>query len=229
MIRTIQCGDKVLTYELCRKKVKNINLRIRSDGSVTVSASPSVSVKSIEDFILSKADYILSAIDKLSDREERYPRLSEFADGEKFSIFGEQVTLHIEKGKKSVTYDKSVLCIKCHDESSCKKIATEWLNAYCRETVEKICREYYPHFKEYCPVFPTLRFRKMTSRWGSCQTRNKVITFNYDLIRAPLPFVEYVVLHELAHFVEPNHSSRFYSVVSRLMPDWKKRDSLMKY
>lgn len=229
MIRTVVYNGREIAYELTRKRVKNINLRIRSDGSVTVSASPSVSVKSIETFILSRADYILSVIDKLSEREERYPRLSEFSSGEKFSLFGEIVTLIVEKGKKSVTYDKNVLCVRCPDNSSCEKLVAEWLNAYCRETVEKICREYYPYFKEYCPVFPTLRFRKMTSRWGSCQTRDKIITFNYDLIRAPIPFVEYVVLHELTHFAEPNHSSRFYSVVSRLMPDWKKRDSLMKY
>ncbi len=229
MIRTVEYNGRAIAYELSRKRVKNINLRIRSDGSVTVSASRSVGVKTIEEFILSKADYIISAIDKLSRTQERYPRLSEFADGEKFSLFGELVTLRVETGKKRVTYDKNVLSVNCSDKSSCEKLVTGWLNALCRERIEEICREYYPYFKEFCTEFPTLRFRKMTSRWGSCQTRNRVITFNYDLIRAPIPFVVYVVVHELAHFAEPNHSARFYAVVSKIMPDWKKREALMKY
>ena len=63
----------------------------------------------------------------------------------------------------------------------------------------------------------------MTSRWGSCQTVKGIITLNSKLIEKPLRCIEYVVLHEFAHFIHPNHSKEFYDFVASLMPDWKER------
>ncbi|MEG2396279.1 MAG: M48 family metallopeptidase, partial [Oscillospiraceae bacterium] len=72
-----------------------------------------------------------------------------------------------------------------------------------------------------------IKIRKMKSRWGSCQPKTGIVTLNSQLINAPIGCIEYVVLHELCHFVQPNHSKDFYSLVSAIMPDYKERKKLL--
>ena len=74
---------------------------------------------------------------------------------------------------------------------------------------------------------PQLRVRKMRSRWGSC-SRSAVITLNLELIRMPLPCIDYVITHELCHLVEFNHGPRFYALQARFIPDWKERKRLLE-
>ena len=71
--------------------------------------------------------------------------------------------------------------------------------------------------------YPELKIRYMTARWGSCQPQKGIITLNSQLIEKPRRCMEYVVLHEFAHFIHPNHSKDFYTLVESLMPDWKER------
>jgi predicted metal-dependent hydrolase len=83
--------------------------------------------------------------------------------------------------------------------------------------------ETYQVFKQYGVPYPELKIRYMTSCWGSCRPKSGIITLNSKLIEAPRCSIEYVVLHEFAHFIHPNHSRKFYDFVSMLMPDWKER------
>jgi predicted metal-dependent hydrolase len=81
----------------------------------------------------------------------------------------------------------------------------------------------YPYFKNYVSEFPQIKFRKMTSRWGSCQPQKNILTFNTLLIETPVECIEYVVAHEFTHFLEANHSKNFYNKLEKIMPDWKQR------
>ena len=77
--------------------------------------------------------------------------------------------------------------------------------------------------KPYGVKYPMVKIRTMKSKWGSCQPQQGKITLNGSMIASPKEAIEYVVLHELAHFVHPNHSKKFYEFVETLMPDWKTR------
>ena len=68
----------------------------------------------------------------------------------------------------------------------------------------------------------------MISRWGSCQPKRNILTFNYQLIEAPMFCIEYVVTHEFTHFLYPNHSKLFYQQLSMFMPDWKDRKEVLE-
>ena len=75
-----------------------------------------------------------------------------------------------------------------------------------------------------------IKFKTYKSKWGSCDTVKKILTFNYNLFETPEECVRYVVVHEFAHLIIPNHSARFYRVVSKVMPDWKNaRRTLNEY
>ena len=226
-------NGREIVYLLERKKVKNINLRIKADRSIHVSAAARVSDKVIENFLISKTDFILKALDHYASVAENAPKPKEYISGEQFMILGKKRELSLIAGNRnSVEIDDSriILTVKdpC-DPALKKKVMDQWMKNYCKELILAVCKSVYPSFAGLGIDFPEIRFRKMTSRWGSCQPMKKVLTFNLALIEAPLPCIEYVTAHEFAHFLQPNHSKHFYANLSAVMPDWKDRKRLLNH
>lgn len=89
-------------------------------------------------------------------------------------------------------------------------------------------RAYDEHYGKLGIDFPTIKVKDMRSRWGSCISSKKILTFNVHLMEYPLPAAEYVVAHEFTHFLQANHSARFYAELARYMPDYKQREKLLK-
>lgn len=172
MINRIDLNNITVCYELQYKKVKNINLRIKPDGTIHISANKRVPKKIIEEFLVSKAGFILNAL-------EKYKNISY---EEKVQYFGE-----------------SEVC----------------------EFIISLCKKVYPYFEKRGVKYPEIKFRKMVSQWGNCRREKGTLTFNKNLMYAPPECVEYVVLHEFTHFLQPNHSKLFYDELSVVCPDWK--------
>ena len=182
--RTVCAGGKKIKYILERKQVKNINLRVRPDGIVKVSAGPRVDASQIDDFVLSKAEFVLKAMkrfENMAEAEEKY----------------QEELVKAKAGRESLLADVSLF--------------TEILD------------EFYPLFVPYGVKKPKLRVRTMKSCWGSCLVNKGIITLNRKLIMKPRECIEYVVVHELCHFIHPNHSKQFYGFMEQFMPDWKER------
>lgn len=174
-IRTIQIGMTFLSYELQRKKIKNINLHVRN-GRMWVSAPLKTDLSVIENFIQQKGETILRAIRQFPENTETLTPQEER-----------------ERRKR------------------------------CETLVLPMCRDFYEQIQAWKIPFPEIRFRKMSSRWGSCNPAKKVLTFSTMLADMPIPFVEYVVAHEFVHFKQANHSKEFYAELARYMPDYKVR------
>ena len=227
MIKRIKLLDREIEYDLQRKRVKNINLRIKPDKSITVSANPRVPENRIERFIIEKQEFILRALEKYGKMQKSLPKPKQYIDGETIKVFGKDFTLKVFLAKKNHVEKEAPfinLYVKdLNDISIKKKVLEKWLYNQVEEAVLKICEKVYPLFKNYCGDFPTIKFRKITSRWGSCNFVRKILTLNYALINAPIECVEYVVYHEFTHFIEPNHSKKFYLALSNFMPDYKQK------
>lgn len=179
MKKSIDLGLRVIEYTLEYKKVKNINLRIKSDSSISVSANKRVSLKEIERFIKSKADFIIKAIEKFENAPKK----------ERIQYFG---------------------------EDEIQKVITD------------ICEEVYPVFEKRGVSFPIIKYRKMVSRWGSCNYVKGILTFNTALKYAPIECIRYVVIHEFCHFLRADHSPLFYMEVEKLCPEHKKLRKMLK-
>ncbi len=179
MIKKINLKEREIEYILQRKPVKNINLRIKQDGSISVSANRFVAQSTIESFIISKSDFILNAI-KMFEKDAKKPLVKYFEE---------------------------------------KEITT---------VVTELCKKVYPYFKEKGIKYPEIRFRRMVSQWGNCRSKDGILTFNTNLMYAPIECIEYVVLHEFTHFIEANHSPAFYRELEKVCPDWKNRRKQMK-
>jgi len=171
MKKEIILNNKKFTYTLEYKNVKNINLRIKPDG-IYVSANYFVNEKMINDYVLSKEDFILKALDKYKNAVHTVPE----------KIFSE-----------------SELC----------------------DFILNFCEKIYPYYEKYCKNYPQIKFKSMVSRWGSCHPQKCILTFNKNLIYAPQECVKYVVWHEFTHFIQANHSAKFYMELEKVCPTWK--------
>ena len=182
--RTVCAGEKKINYILERKQVKNINLRVRPDGSVRVSASSRIDTSYIDDFVLSKVEFILKALERFESAETTERQFQE-------------ELVKAKSGQESLLADPAIF--------------TEILD------------EVYPAFIPYGIARPKLRIRTMKSCWGSCLVNKGIITLNRKLLMKHRECIEYVVVHELCHFIHPNHSKEFYKFMEQFMPDWKER------
>ena len=232
MRKSIDLGIRKIKYELERKPVKNINLRIKADRTVFVSAAEDIPEEIIDKFLLSKAEYICSALKHYEEIAKYSPKPKQYIDGETIKFFGREQRLIVREGKKnSVMSDESYITLTVKNLSDFalkKKTMDKWLQGRCRETVQAICEAIYPKFQKYGVEFPQIRFREMVSRWGSCQPKRKILTFNYALIDVPITCIEYVVTHEFVHFMHPNHSKKFYIQLAMFMPDWEQRKRVLE-
>ena len=219
-------GHEIL-FNLERKPVKNLNLRVRKDGSVWVSADAGVPCEEIDAFVAGKAPYILKALDHFHEMAQYRPQPKQYVSGETFSILGRGLRLQVtQAAKDSISADGVYIHLGVRDRSDTKKkrrIVSRFLDQQCRMVFGDVMDALYPSFQKYGVQRPSLRIRDMETRWGSCLAKKGIITLNKRLLEAPRHCIEYVVMHELCHLVHPNHSRQFYAFLTMLMPDWKER------
>ncbi|MCI5740792.1 MAG: M48 family metallopeptidase [Lachnospiraceae bacterium] len=226
--RVVHCEDGDIPYLLTRKPVKNVNLRIKPEGEVLVSANNSVPTDFIDAFIEKKQRYIFSVLSRYEEKKKLFQAVPKrYVSGESYDLLGKSLRLKVEANKEENVYTDGVyifLKVKDKDDFRHKEIMmSKWLKQYQTTVFEELLQKKYLLFEKYGVTYPTLKIRNMTSRWGSCQPKKGIITLNSKLIEAPRNCIEYVILHELVHFIHPNHSRQFWDFVAMMMPDWKER------
>ena len=218
------CGE--IKFELEYKKVKNVNLRIVRGGSVHVSAPRGLALSVIERFVCEKADFILKAVERFSAMPE-CTEPCEYKNGDLITLFGRAYPISLHSSKRpSVTLadGKAFLFVKdTANADERRRVVEKFLAGELIRITSQITERFFPTFEALGIAYPTLKVRNMHSRWGSCHTKNGIVTFALALSEKPLPCVEYVVMHELVHLIHPNHSPAFHAEMSRLMPDWRER------
>lgn len=229
--RTIQIDGIPLHYSLERKNVKNLNLHVRKDGSVYVSANTAVPDEKIDDFLISKGNFIRNAQNKFKEQEQYKPLPKQYVSGESFNIQGRALRLKVTQTNNDKVYSDGVyLFLDVRDPldfSQKERLIKRFLDRQCKTVFGEIVEALYPIFQKYGVAPPILRIRNMDTRWGSCLPGKGVITLNKRLLEAPRNCIEYVVMHEFCHFIHPNHSKHFYDFLSMLMPDWKERKRIL--
>ena len=229
--QTITAEGHEILYNLERKQVRNLNLRVRKDGSVWVSANADVPCGEIDTFVTSKAPYILKALDRFHEMAQYRPQPKQYVGGETLTILGRGLRLQVmQAAKDSISADGVYIHLGVRDLSDTEKkrrIVNKFLDQQCKTVFGDVMDALYPLFQKYGVQKPSLRIRDMETRWGSCLAKKGIITLNKRLLEAPRHCIEYVVMHELCHLVHPNHSRQFYAFLTMLMPDWKERKQFL--
>lgn len=230
----LEVDGRVINYVITRKKVKNINMRLKEDGIVYISAGRFIKKKFIEEFITQKSGWIQRGQERLKKAKEMSVR--EFNNKEVIYFLGKELKLQLFSSKRErvdIENDYFKLYVKnINDINRKRTVFDKWQTEECKKVFADISAEVYEFFKVYGLKPPEIKVRKMKSRWGSCYPTRGLIVLNRSMIGAPRECIEYVVLHEYAHFIHPNHSTSFYSFVENLMPDYKERKEVlnnMKY
>lgn len=215
---------KSIEYQLVRSKRKSVAIYVHRSGLVEVRAPNRMPKYLIEDFITQKQDWILRKQSQWHSLPE--PVVTSFTEGSAHYFLGEPHRLQFAKPKSDY---EPVIALRVRDKS--EPNVRNALDRWYKNNSMDVFQERHDFWREELVDFDlpqsTLGVRKMKSRWGSCSTKGK-ITLNTQLVRYPLHCVDAVVVHELCHLLEFNHSKRFYQLMDKAYPDWKKADKCLK-
>ena len=205
--------------EINRKKIRNLYLRL--DGNRIIASVPlRMADYEVYRFIDKKRDWIY----KTYNYQEYKNRVSNlYRGGEYFYIFDKPYRLIRLEGKKNVKIREDEIVLTYQDQSDQGiRYLYKYLDKMLLKKAEAYLDAYLPFLQDYgYQQLPQLKCRIMTSRWGVCHTRQNSITISSYLIHYPEKCLEYIMIHEMVHFIVPNHSRRFYELVSLNMPDYK--------
>lgn len=223
MQRVINVYDLVVTIKY-RRKMKNIYLKVEKNADVVVSAPPRT-----PNYLIKKL--IRDNIDEIKLRRNNILMngytVKQYVTGEKHVIFGKEFVLEVKLGNKNVVRlsdDKIILVIKDKDQDR-EQIVT----SYLRKVLYNKALEFINKYEKIMGVHAEqLRIKKMKTRWGTCNIEAKRIWINYELIKYPIECLEHIVVHELTHLLETNHTPRFYALLGKYYPNFRENDKLIK-
>lgn len=223
-IHSIEYQGVGIEYELLRKDVKYINLRVNKQGCVVVSAGARVPFSVIEEFVQSKAAWIIMHLAEMEQLKSHLPD-STLYSGKTVYFLGRPYLLSLEQGAPAFLFDGETLRMRTPsmEQAALREAYLSWLKAQAAPKFNEILRRVYPLTASYGVPFPIVKLRNMRSRWGSCTAQSGTIRLNIQMMKADEGCIEQVILHELLHFVHADHSPAFYALLTQLMPDWKER------
>lgn len=221
---------RIIRYELTRKAVANINFRVKADGIVRVSASSRVTVGYIERLLAQRADYILSAVERLSERENR----SELTL-DRVNWLGKEYPVRIIRSSREFAVldetEMRVFTIRGDDKEYLfeliQRTIADSFAALCCELNEQVRRELSE--SGLTPPPTRIAIKDMSSRWGSCSYNKGHISINSRLAAYPRETVLSVIWHEYAHYWHHDHSSAFYAFLERHYPEYHKWNDKLKF
>ena len=212
-----------IEYRLVRSRRKSVAIHVLRNGAVEVRAPQRASREMIHRFVLEKQHWI-------EQKRAQWlalpaPHQAEFHEGSQHFFLGEAHRLSFDQCDDQ----EPVIALRVRNTSA-DNVARA-LERWYRQEAELLFAERHEHWRNHMAGFALpdshIRLRKMTSRWGSCSRRG-AITLNTQLVRYPLACIDAVIVHELCHLLEFNHSSRFYALMDQAYPNWKKVDKLLK-
>ena len=223
MQKVINVDDLVVIIKY-RKNMKNIYLKVEKNADVVVSAPPRT-----PNYIIKKL--IQENIDEIKLRRNNILTngytVKQFITGEKHIIFGKEFVLEVRLGNKNVVKlsdDKIILVIKDKDQDR-----GQIVTSYLRKVLYNKALEFINKYEKIMGVHAEqLRIKKMKTRWGTCNIEVKRIWINYELIKYPIECLEHIVVHELTHLLETNHTPRFYALLGKYYPNFRENDKLIK-
>ena len=223
---SVQYGTQTIAYKIVRKPtLKNTYINVDRDG-VTIQANDRVGEREIEAFVLKKSAWILKHLQSYKARAEE----GEIQTGSRLYYLGKSYYVELIKEERrniEVKFIHSKFIIKAPKKVS-QAALHQALDAFYKEKATEKILPLAKKWSEQMQLFPAhISFRKANKRWGSCSHTNR-ISFNYQLMKLPTWCIEYVIVHELAHICHKNHSSEFWALVGKYMPDYRDMEMRIK-
>lgn len=216
----IELGD--VTVDVVLKDIKNVHLSVLPpSGSVRISAPKRMSLETIRVFAISKLDWIKRQQAKLGAQERETAR--EYLERESHYVWGRRYLLTVSEADEppAIELHHSRLLLQVRpgtDERAKEALVEAWYRKQLRRAVPPLLARWQPLLGVEVKRFFVQR---MKTKWGSCNPRARTIRLNTELTKKPPECLEYIVVHELVHLLEPTHNARFVALMDRWMPAWQ--------
>lgn len=220
MSEIIRLGE--LTIEVTRKAVKNVHLSVHPPaGHVTLVAPTSTRLEVARAYAISKLGWIRAQQEKLQTQARETPR--QFVERESHYVWGRRylMTIEYKNVKPSVVLSNKRITLTIHPGSSTEKRAEvmhEWHKSLLHEVVPLLIQKWEQKLKVSVSGY---FLQRMKTKWGSCNPVQGNIRLNTELVKKPKDLLEYVVVHEIAHLIEPTHNDRFIAILDEHYPSWR--------
>jgi predicted metal-dependent hydrolase len=215
----IQLGD--IGLDVVRKDIKNVHLSVHPPtGRVRIAAPRHMSLNTVRVFAIAKLPWIKRQQRKLREQERETPR--EYLDRESHYLWGKRYLLKVievdQRPSVELSHGRMILLVRRGTAAAKRQeILDEWYREQMRDAVPPLIEKW-----ERLMGVEVRRFfvQRMRTKWGSCNHRSGSIRLNTDLARKPRECLEYIVVHEMAHLLEPTHNARFIAIMDQFLPKW---------
>jgi len=220
MVSRIDLGE--IFIDVLKKDIKNIHLSVNPpNGKVKISAPLRMSLDAIRLFAISKLGWIKTQQNKMRSQPRETPR--EYLEKESHFVWGQRYLLRIIEANVTphveLTHSDLVLTVRPGSgEEKRQEIVQKWYREQLRVAVAPLVHKWEQILGVQAAAFFV---RKMKTRWGSCNPSSRYIRFNTDLAKKPSQCLEYIVVHELIHLLEPTHNKNFIDLMDQHLPTWK--------
>lgn len=210
-----------MVTNLIREKRKTLSLVINRNGELEVKAPKNMPLSEITNFIQSKEKWIVSHQTEIKNRLNANSNIIEM---KKILLLGDKFEVCFSDSTKEITEDNGRVFVPYKYYSKKEQILAKWLKNKALNVIENRVLYFSTNFKI---PFKSISFINAKTRWGTCSNSHE-IAFNWRLVMLSPKMIDYVVVHELMHVLEPNHSQKFWKLVETVMPDYKKRRADLK-
>ena len=221
MMEAIQFGSRTIDFRLEYSARKSLGITVTPAMEVLVKAPDNTSMEQVKEKIKKKAPWIIKQQSYFLSFQPKTPH-RKYVSGETHLYLGRQYRLQIKAGKEeSVKLKGRFIEVVTKDKAKAKELLQGWYLQHARIKFHEIAEPLIEQFKRHKVIPSSIVLRDMPTRWGSCTPKGKII-LNPELIKAPKPCIEYVIIHELCHLVHHDHTQKFLDLQSREMKDWEK-------
>lgn len=222
MPELIHLGE--LPVQVFRKKIRNLHLSVLPpDGRVRISAPEKQSLERIKAYAVTKLPWIRQQQRQLRGQERETPH--RYVDRESHYLWGRRYLLKLVEtdGTPGIVLKAKTIKLlhrPCSTEQRRAEILEEWYRETLKAAILPVLATWEKRIGVTCAGFHVQRMR---TKWGSCSPEKKTIRLNSELARKPKPCLEYLIVHELIHLIEPTHNARFRSLLDQHLPTWQNR------
>ncbi len=222
IIRSFKRDDIEFVYEIILSSRSTIGILIkRATKEVIIRLPTRTRIETAEMFIEQKLSWIVKHLNSIEERDKTINRKS-YDNGSTHLFLGREYELEIiESPKKEVNIRDGKIVVATPKVEYTEPLLKKWYSTESKKIIIPICSEMSTAFYNRHKVSPaSIEFKYIKSYWGVC-TSKRVIRLNIELMRAPEECIRYIIAHELCHLVHPNHSKRFYDLLTLEYPRWK--------
>lgn len=213
---------------LHRGGVRRVNMRVRPDGTLRLSAPLRVGMRDLERMVAERTDWIDERLREMRDRSLR--EQARWQSGSRIALLGATYVLSVQVApRRCARVDGEALRVGLPEGDPHAADIRTAIDALARRMLARRLEELFGQYERTMGVrHARTRIRRMTSRWGSCNVRTGDITINLELAYREPPCLESVIVHELCHLLEPSHDQNFYRLMSRYYPRWVEARALLR-